>query len=213
MSPHLARRPVLAFAAVLAAGCGGDRFEDHCPAYNGLPELHQELGTDYLAQRRYVPGEDVGPAKDEPDPEPGLEDWGAQGTPCATASDPEACAAALEAALPDEPWWPCDGVRNGLVATRGDTVTLADEVDEVVAFFGSVDSAAKVLFLVLGPLDFGDVECDTVEEVSAGWEVVATVREGCCDRELPIQRIRIAPDGAVTVVEQVGVDEGSGDCP
>jgi hypothetical protein len=115
----------------------------------------------------------------------------AVGTPCATATDMEACLATLDGR--EDEW------RNHLVTTTGDDVGVLVDGEEVRAFVGPVDTPQEAVLLAWHAgyrITCDEPEQYGVREVDGGYEVLAIRTSDC-----PIERHRVllfvASDGTV----------------
>jgi hypothetical protein len=182
----------------------------------GVPVDYVELRRQSVVNPNYY-GPDGGRA-DAGSP-PTLTTLSAKGTPCTTAANHDACVAALAAAKLDttsQGWG--DGSAGGMVApptidrdflvyTRGDEVGIIRTKEELVAFFGAVDTLeeARLLLLANGyPFYCSAPGADP----AAGWrknadgsfELVAL--GGGCTYYKQI-RLRVGVDGVVSIVSAV----------
>ncbi|MFW6067322.1 MAG: ferritin-like domain-containing protein [Myxococcota bacterium] len=132
----------------------------------------------------------------------------ASGTPCASAEDAEACAAAL--AESEETY------ASHLVTTDGDEVSRMIDAEEVRGFLGPVDTAQEAVLLVWHAgytVGCGDTERYGVREVEGGYEVLATRLTSECD---PIETRRfllfVASDGTIEVLGSEILERDVGAC-
>ena len=164
-----------------------------CAAESLLPHLALDVPVDFVALRRVS---DMG--------EPSQEELETVGTPCGGATDMAACEASLAMTWPSSTGWGYCGEGcsdSGLVWTRGDEVGLADAPEEVVAFFGTIDAPAEAL-LRLTAEGYLSVDCPTLTEREGGsYEVEAVWLVSDCEWTEETRRVRIEPDGSLTVSE------------
>ncbi len=130
------------------------------------------------------------------------------GTACGGASDPLACTTGLSATESQ--------FGRALRTTDGDVVErLAADVD-VLDLLGSIDTPNEALLRVWlqgYTIACGDTSRWGVREEPGGYEVLATRMVADCDPVIVNgYRLRVASDGAVTIVEQWEIERMPGVC-
>lgn len=199
----LLRRILVLSLPVAAAGCGIDR-EGFAPVAcdgEGGPELLGGLTlappADYLELRRLEAGQ----------PETSRRVQSA-GTPCASASDPDACAAAIAAATSEVGFAAGQCVQlceqSYLVVNRGQEVSVVASEEALRALLGPIDTPAEALMVV--GLEGYHVRCEDedggVRAVGGGHEVLATRITSDCDPvETTLYELHVGEDGAVEELE------------
>jgi len=147
----------------------------------------------------------------------GRDEWTtaeSQGTPCASATDTEACNAKLAGAAPPsiQHGWRFTGDHIGLyqeperqvlVVTRGDEVTVLSTMDEVRSFLGPIDTFAEARLLLLT----GNNPLECTPAGRSGWrknedgsfEFLLAGRE-CNGHMTYRRRYRVTAEGDVTLL-------------
>ena len=164
---------------------------------------------------------DAGDAGSLPDLLP-TETLSSHGTPCATASDRDACMSALADARIDSGGWsrnrgngdmviPPTYRHDFLVFTRGDDVGIAKNAAELAAFLGPIDTLEEARLLVTTQLH--DLECATTpfksgwrQNADGSWELLVTGRSCGTDYQV---RMKVTADGVVSQVERRTLDSGA----
>lgn len=130
------------------------------------------------------------------------------GTRCASASDPTACNAEVEAA----------GQLGGrlLVATDGDVITRYQTPEEVRDFLEPIDTAQEALLLAWHAgysIACGSLSRSGVREVEGGHEVVATrMTQACNPIEVRRYLLLVSRAGAVEVLQEEVIERIDGVC-
>lgn len=142
------------------------------------------------------------------------------GTPCATATDPEACQSALDAlesqggfflghCLPE-----CIGYV--LVTTSGDDVAALGPKEAVLAAMGTIDSPADAMLAVeLAGYNIGCGELlrGGVKTVEGGFEVLATRYTEVCQPVVETRyRLAVSPAGEITELDSDIASRSEGEC-
>lgn len=140
-----------------------------------------------------------------------------RGTPCATASDPTACRAALAATRSPTGWsMPSFGVaptHRYLVFTQGDRVTVINNLDALGAFLAPIENPVDAWLLTV---ERGlEVRCgaNNVRTVAGGFELLAYSGISCgsgthVDRNV----IRVSTSGAARVTDTELFENGDPNC-
>jgi len=133
------------------------------------------------------------------------------GTPCASASDADACQAAL-ADLPAQPIrQDCGqtGCIDWFMATnQGDEVRWISNEPALLGWLGDIDTASDAQAVVWSR--GYDVDCGSIQPVKGGWHVEASRRVSDCPVTHGRYEMLVAADG-VTQIVQEELDE-SGAC-
>lgn len=144
-----------------------------------------------------------------------------RGTPCATATDPAACNAALKDLRTQAGWRPAsDGLVyprfKYLAYTSGDDVGVVTSLADLRAFVAPAETAKDAALLATATDEYRIV-CDgrnNALQTSAGWDVVAQSGSTCgAGTHLDEHVLGVASsDGAVTVKQTVRLQEGDPGC-
>jgi hypothetical protein len=168
-------------------------------AWDGFHDLMPAVSYDYAALY-------VGPSADIPGPRRASED----GEACASATDPTACTAALEAAI-------AGAATPFVVTVSGSEVVVYGSglAQTLLDFLGAIDRPEKAMFVV-GAAGY-DLLCSggyaAVREVDGGYEVIATRLTQICD---PVERTRyvleVRPDATIVELSSEVVSSEDGVC-
>jgi len=195
------------------------------------PVDHVELRGQHFATSTNEPARDgdAGSIDDadggDTGPPPALlptETLSSHGTPCATASDRDACMTALADARIDAGGWRnrATGVDMGIpptyrhdfiVYTRGDEVGIAKNAAELAAFLGPIDTLEEARLLMTTQLH--DLECSTEpfksgwrQNADGSWEVLVTGRSCGTDYQV---RMKVTADGVVSQLDRRTLESGA----
>lgn len=146
---------------------------------------------------------------------------GASGTPCADATDPDACEAALEALRPDAGFgYGClpGGCFHYLAVTRGDSVFAVTDAAGLVTFFGAIDASAEA-FLVARAAGYewrsSSVDAGGYAPVAAdgAWRLLVTDLVRDCDPVITDRvELSISSAGVVTPLRSQHLSVSCGSC-
>jgi len=188
---NLAKASVLV-GGVAAAGCsssfpGGDELTaPTCAGSEWAPLAATNLTVepDYVGAWSNVGFVPMGSPFDE------------RGTRCATASDPEACEAAIQTLS-------METFGRYLMTTDADEVAAHQTEEEFLAVLGDIDTPDEALLRVWYAgyaVSCDDLERSGVREVMGGYEVVATQTSGGCGAPVEISRylFLVETDGTMT---------------
>ncbi|EYF02934.1 putative lipoprotein [Chondromyces apiculatus DSM 436] len=157
-------------------------------------------------------------------PTPGTGDLGlggsAIGTPCATATDVEACQQALAEATSTNGFLVGECVSfcpsYMLVLNRGDEVSVLDTPEALTAWLAPVDTPTEARLLAQAAgysVGCGDVLEGGFKEAGGGYEVLATRYTALCDPiEESLFRLSVSAEGEVAVLESEVLSSESGAC-
>jgi hypothetical protein len=138
------------------------------------------------------------------------------GVACATAQDMATCSAAVASApmpmVAGTPFGFCGDVcaRANVIETRGDSVIVASNVDQIRQALLPIDDAAKAM--LLASLSGLDVSCAEggAAPTSGGWTVMGLTYEGCDGKTRHV--LKVAIDGTVTGVSSEVLQMASSNC-
>jgi hypothetical protein len=130
------------------------------------------------------------------------------GVRCATATDPAACNAEVEASS--------ETFGRFLVTVDGDTIARHATEGEVLALLGPIDTANEALLRAWNAgydVGCGDLQRYAVRAVEGGYEVVATRMVSACDPvEVHRYLLFVATEGTVTILQEETLSSESGLC-
>jgi hypothetical protein len=191
-------------------GTSGLTYPFDCSASPAFAELRRAIGADYLAARS---------TSDTP-PDAGT-DAGAEdsafGTPCATASNAEACKAAfasLNASDSEALFGQCGGCRPGgvyLVFTKGDEVGKVTNQRELRALVGAVETEAEAWIIALTNDYSMDCSKPWIKTDARGFLVRATKTIGDCPVQTKDVLLLVKADGTIEIDQEV-VNPAGGGC-
>jgi len=165
-----------------------------------LGQFSLPTAADYMAIRR---ASDMGGDEE-------TETWG---TACSGASDMTLCQTTLATTWPSSTGWGYCGEGcsdYGLVWTRNDEVGLADAKDELVGFFGDIDTPAEALFLVQAA-GYTPVCSTLVSKADGSYEFEANILISDCPWTTEDHMLSVDSRGAVVSKETLAVNE-DGSC-
>ncbi|MBL9021507.1 MAG: ferritin-like domain-containing protein [Myxococcales bacterium] len=141
------------------------------------------------------------------------------GDPCATATDLQACLAAIDAVTPQEGFRLGDCVdfcpEYALIVNAGDAVDVLTTPEDARSRVVPVDGPIDAVFVVelAGYTVTCDAEARGVKEVNDGYEVLASRITSACDPvETTLYRLHVASTGEITELESAVESSDEGSC-
>lgn len=208
---------LIASVVPLATGCSstgdlGDFSDTSCPHDASYGLIVAPASASYVAVRSLEVSYDQGVATTAP--QSVVNAWG---EPCGDATDPTACATALEG-LGSDDW--LFGFGGGLDRPRqydleftaGDVVSTVDDTPGLLSLLGTIDTPDEAHLVALA--SGYDVTCGAPNVRRRGSDLVVRGRRGnaCGGDGVYEFEIVVAPDGTVSIGEEVLVREGDPNC-
>ncbi len=137
------------------------------------------------------------------------------GTPCATAKDAAKCKSAYDTTKSDAGWSvtlscvsACSVDSQYVLATRGDSVIVITDRNELARFLASIETPADAA--LLARVD-GRRDCPYFRRAGDAFELLYFEGGGCQNRTRTL--VRIDATGVSSVVGSSVIEKGNGECP
>lgn len=162
-----------------------------------LEALRAAVGADYIERRSSTPGvPDAGGGS--------FATESSAGTACKTATDANACAAALANATSNDALFARgqDARNRYLVVTKGDDVELIATREAMLAWLGSIDHAAKAWLVALAQNYHPLCDGDWIASVDGAWILRTRLELEDCPIRYAEVTLKVTADGTVSELDR-----------